>query len=83
MSGNVWKVLVDTAQTTGSYSGYVDILKQRLDPAYVIASNESAYNTNRQMGYYDAKVSHSNLEMGDCVLVENKGHKWRHKIGDI
>ena len=34
-------------------------------------------------GYVDAKVRHSNLEVGYCGLVEKKGHKGRHKIGDI
>ena len=40
-------------------------------------------NASRQKEYYDAKVSHSNLEVGDPVLVEKKGNKGRHKIGYI
>ena len=33
--------ILQDIKTTRSHSGYVDILKQRLDAAYVIASNES------------------------------------------
>ena len=70
-------------ETTRSQEYYVDSLKQRLDAPYLIASEESARNATRQKGYYDAKVRHSNLEVGDLVLVEKKGHKGKHKIGDI
>ena len=70
-------------ETTRSQEDYVDRLKQRLDAAYLIASEESARNATRQKGYYDARVRHSNLEVGDRVLVEKKGHKGKHKIGDI
>ena len=61
-----------------SHNDYIYQLKQHFEAAYVIAKNASL-----QRGYYDAKVRHSNLEVGDPVLVEKKGHKGRHKIGYI
>ena len=70
-------------ETTRSQEDYVDRLEQCLDAAYLIASEETARNATRQKGYYDAEVRHSNLEVGECVLVEKKGHKTKHKIGDI
>ena len=69
--------------TTRSQEDYVDRIKQRLDAAYLKASEESARNATRQKGYYIAKVRHSDLEVGDRVLVEKKEHKRKHKIGVI
>ena len=66
-----------------SLTDYVDRPKQRLEATYAIASAESAKNANRQNEFYDVKVRHSNLEVGDCVLVEKKRHMGRHKIVDI
>ena len=68
-------------ENTKSHNDYVDKLKQRIYAANAIAYEESATNANRQKGYYDAKVKHSNLEVGVCVLVERKGHKGIHEIG--
>ena len=41
-------------ETTRSQEDYFDILKQRLDAAYLLASEEAARNATRQKKYYDA-----------------------------
>ena len=67
--------LPQDTETVKGHKDYVDRLKQRLAPAY-----ESA---GRQTDYYDEKVRYSNHEVGDCVLVEKKGHKGMHKLADL
>ena len=69
--------------TAKSHQDYVDKLKQRLATAYDTASEEAKSSAGRQKEYYDGKVRHSKLEVGDRVLVEKKGHQGKHKLADV
>ena len=75
--------LPQDTETVKGHKDYVDRLKQRLATAYETASEEAKKSAGRQKDYYDEKVRHSNLEVGDCVLVEKKGHKGKHKLADL
>ena len=60
--------ITQDTETTRSHNDFVEKLNQRIDAANVIASEESAANANRQKGCCAAKVRHSNLEVGGCVM---------------
>ena len=70
-------------ETVKSHRDYVDRLKLRLATAYDKASLEAKKSAERQKDYYDEKVRHVKLEVGDRVLVEKKGHKGKHKLADL
>ena len=53
------------SETIRSQKDYVNRIKQRFDAAYCIASEEPSKNVSSQNEYCDAKVRHSNLEVGD------------------
>ena len=75
--------LPQDTETVKGHKDYVDRLKQQLATAYETASEEAKKSAGRQKDYYDEKVRHSNLEVGDRVLVEKKGHKGKHKLADL
>ena len=70
-------------ETVKGHKDYVDRLKQWLATAYETASEEAKKSAGRLKDYYDEKVRHSNLEVVDCVLVEKKEHKGKHKLADF
>ena len=75
--------LPQDTETVKGHKDYVDRLKQRLATAYEAASDEPKKGAGVQKDYYDEKVRHSNLEVGDRVLVEKKGHKGKQKLADL
>lgn len=54
-----------------SRANYVDKLKKRMEFAYKTATNSSMKEALRHKTYYDAKIRHSTLEVGDRVLLKN------------
>ena len=70
-------------EQTRSHQNYVDKLKQRMAYAYDTASSEARKNAERQEEYYDYKVRHMKLEVGDRVLVKNVGIRGKQKLADL
>ena len=90
MFGHYPRLVVDAflgipqeTETVQSHQDYVDKLKHRFAAAYETMSEEAKKIAGRQKEYYDERVRHSKLEVGDRVLVEKKGHKGKHKLADL
>ena len=61
---------------------YVQMLKHRLEWAYNKAREVSAKEAKRSKRRYDRKVRCSKLDIGDIVLVRQKGFTGKHKVVD-
>ena len=66
----------------GTTSQYVDQLREKLDWAYKIATQESNKAKASHKGRYDKRVRGANVEVGDRVLVRNVGLKGRQKLAN-
>ena len=61
---------------------YVDELRARLKYAYELAQGSVEKSRAKNKRYYDNRARASDLEVGDRVLVKNKGFKGKHKLAD-
>ncbi|MCG7875356.1 MAG: RNase H-like domain-containing protein, partial [Candidatus Thiodiazotropha endolucinida] len=69
-------------ETPKSKQDYSDKLKDRLHFAYKHAGETARQSGSKYKKYYDQKVRHAVLEVGDRVLVRNVGLKGRQKLAD-
>ena len=68
--------------TTVATQKYVQMLKHRLEWAYNKAREVSANEAKRSKNRYDQKVRCSKLDIGDIVMVRQKGFTGKHKVAD-
>ena len=61
---------------------YVNDLKARLKHAFELAQGSVEKSRARNKAYYDRKAHATTLEVGDRVLVRNKGLKGKNKLAD-
>ena len=61
---------------------YVQMLKHQLEWPYNKAKEVSAKEAKRSKNRYDWKVQCSKLDIGDIVMVRQKGYTGKHKIMD-
>ena len=61
---------------------YVARLKERMEYAYKVASNNCGKRASVNKANYDKKVKENKLEVGDIVLVRKVGFRGRHKLAD-
>ncbi|XP_058494566.1 uncharacterized protein LOC131465683 [Solea solea] len=64
----------------GCHSRYVAKLKDDLQSAYKLASDEAYKTHQRNKRSYDKRVGFQNLDIGDRVLLSNLGLKGKHKL---
>ena len=74
--------LTTDALNANTRKDYSDKLKDRLHFAYQKANEEARRAGEKYKKYYDEKVRHAVLEVGDRVLVRNVGLKGRQKLAD-
>jgi len=72
----------DNVRKHGSYKGYVEGLKKRLDFAFKLAAHKSGASQGRNKKRYDLKSRATTLQVGDRVLLRNVGLQGKHKIAD-
>ncbi len=65
-----------------SHAEYVRNLKSRLEDSYKIAIKNAAKIAHKNKMRYDRRVTASDLEAGDRVLVRNVRIRGKHKISD-
>lgn len=65
-----------------SHSEYVQSRKSRLEESYKIATDNAAKITLKNKTRNDRRVTASDLEAGDGVLVRNVCLRGKHKISD-
>lgn len=65
-----------------SHSQYVQTLKSRLQESYKMATANAAKTANRNKTRYDKRVTASDLDVGDRVLIRNVRLRGKHKISD-
>lgn len=65
-----------------SHSEYVQNLKSRLKDSYKIAMDKAAKMAHKNKTRFDRRVTASDLEAGDRVLVRNVRIRGRHKLSD-
>ena len=63
-------------------TAYADDLKERLDHAYKIASEESNKMAKRHKNIYDRKVRGNRIQVGDKVLVRKVAFQSKHKLAN-
>ena len=61
---------------------YVQMLKHQLEWAYNKAREVSAREAKRSKRRYDQKIRCSKLDVGDIVMVRQKGFTRKHKVVD-
>ena len=64
----------------GAQADYPDKLRARLTASYDIATKNARKSAGRSKEYYDRKVKHASLEIGDRVLVRNVALQGRQKL---
>lgn len=62
--------LEDPKAKKQSRASYVDKIKRRVEFAYKKAAEMSIKSSNKHKGYYDSKIRHSTLEIGDSILLK-------------
>lgn len=72
----------DNVQKHGSYKGYVDGLRKRLEFAFQLAAEKIAVSQGKNKARYDLKSHANTLRVGDRVLLRNVGLQGKHKIAD-
>ena len=65
-----------------SHSQYVQTLKSRLQESYKMATTNAAKTASRNKTRYDKRVTASDLDVGDRVLIRNVRLRGKHKISD-
>uniref|UniRef100_A0A672GNT3 Gypsy retrotransposon integrase-like protein 1 n=1 Tax=Salarias fasciatus TaxID=181472 RepID=A0A672GNT3_SALFA len=65
-----------------SHSDYVRNLKSQLEESYKIAMKNAAKIAQKNKTRFDRRVTASDLEVGDRVLVRNVRIRGKHKISD-
>lgn len=65
-----------------SHSQYVQTLKSRLQESYKMATTNAAKTASRNKTRYDRRVTASDLDVGDRVLIRNVRLRGKHKISD-
>ncbi|XP_061590121.1 uncharacterized protein LOC133455211 [Cololabis saira] len=65
-----------------SHSQYVQDLKSRLQESYQLASRNALKTAERNKVRFDKKVTTSELDVGDRVLVRNVRIRGKHKLMD-
>ncbi|XP_030578825.1 uncharacterized protein LOC115775429 [Archocentrus centrarchus] len=65
-----------------SHSEYVRNLKSRLKESYQVAMDQAAKIAHKNKARYDRRVTASDLEAGDRVLVRNVRIRGKHKLSD-
>lgn len=65
-----------------SHSQYVQSLKSRLQESYKMATTNAAKTANKNKTRYDRRVTASDLDVGDRVLIRNVRLRGKHKISD-
>ncbi|XP_061921885.1 uncharacterized protein LOC133662165 [Entelurus aequoreus] len=65
-----------------SHSDYVQNLKSRLEESYKIAMDNAAKIAHKNKTRFDRRVTASDLEVGDRVLIRNVRIRGKHKISD-
>ena len=65
-----------------SHSQYVQDLKSRLEECYKLASRHALKTAERNKVLFDKKVTTSDLDVGDRVLVRNVRLRGKHKLSD-
>lgn len=65
-----------------SHSDYVKNLKSRLEESYKIAMDNAAKIAHKNKTRFDRRVTASDLEVGDRVLIRNVKIRGKHKISD-
>ena len=74
---------VFTPDVTGvATQKYVQMLKHQLEWAYNKAREVSTKEAKRSKRRYDQKVRCSKLDIGDIVMVRQKGFTGKHKVAD-
>lgn len=72
---------VPSGQNT-SHSQYVQTLKSRLQESYKMATANAAKTAKKNKTRYDRRVTASDLNVGDRVLIRNVRLRGKHKISD-
>jgi len=65
-----------------SHSQYVQTLKSRLQESYKLATTNAAKTASRNKTRYDKRVTASDLDVGDRVLIKNVRLRGKHKLSD-
>ncbi|KAI4889661.1 hypothetical protein NFI96_000231 [Prochilodus magdalenae] len=73
-------VLKDRDDVT--YSKYIESLQDDLRTAMSLAETRASKEQKHQADVYNKRVRGSEIEIGDRVLVANKGERGRHKLAD-
>jgi hypothetical protein len=63
-------------------ASYTEKLRERLDMAYRLASEEGKKASARQKTNYDKRVRGATVQVGDRVLVRNVGIRGKHKLAN-
>lgn len=64
------------------YSSHAKTLLSQLREAAAIAQQHSAIKQQKQGQGYNKRVKGTHLNVGDCVLIANKGERGRRKLAD-
>lgn len=65
-----------------THSQYVESLKKRLEESYRLASQTAQKVADKNKARFDRKITVSELEPGDRVLVRNVRLRGKHKLAD-
>ena len=65
-----------------NYSEYIKKLQDQVAHAFDLASKHTKVAQGTQSSYYDRKVRGGSLQVGDTVLVRNKGIHFMDKLAD-
>ena len=61
---------------------YTDKLRERMEFAYRLATDQSEKSTGRHKTLYDRRVRGATVELGDRVLVKNVGIRGKNKLAN-
>ena len=62
---------------------FTKCLKDRLDVAYKLATDQSRKAASRHKAHYDKKIRGSTVSVGDRVLVKNVSIRGKHKLANV
>ncbi|XP_037829581.1 uncharacterized protein LOC112450694 [Kryptolebias marmoratus] len=65
-----------------THSQYIENLKKRLEESYKLASKSAQKVADKNKNRFDRKITVSELEPGDRVLVRNVRLRGKHKLAD-
>lgn len=65
-----------------SMQHYTNDLKQKLEEAYKVATQEATKSSSKHKKYYDRKIRGATVQVGDRVLVRNVGLRGKQKLAN-